>query len=251
MIQLRVLLEDEHLLAIDKPAGVHTAPLSPGETGTLLEAVIARYREVERLPGRKPVEPGLLHRLDRETSGLVIVARSAFAFERLLSQFETDAVRKEYLAACHAHGLAVARLSVGDRLGIASRFAPRGPGGGKVRVVLEHEGRTPHRNRTTADSYSTEVEVVTMDRDLLLVRCLITRGFRHQIRAHLAHLGLPILGDPLYGVAVPEGAPDRMYLHASAVELTHPVSGDMLRIESPAPEEFGSFFASLRGRPTA
>ncbi len=240
--QLRVLYEDDALLAVEKPAGVHTAPLAPGEAGTLLAAVIARYPEVAGLPGRKPVEPGLLHRLDRETSGVVVVARTPAAFEKLRAQFESGKARKEYVAGCGRRGLPGRKLAVGDRLGISSRFAPSGPGRKRVRVVEAQEGREHLLREATSEQYATEAEVLAVGPVWCAVRCLLTRGFRHQVRAHLAWMDLPILGDPLYGVAAPDG-PSRMYLHAAAIELAHPTSGEPLRIESPLPPELAALLA--------
>jgi 23S rRNA pseudouridine1911/1915/1917 synthase len=230
---LRVLFEDEELLAVDKPTGLHTAPLRRGEGGTLLDLVIARYPEVAALPGVKPVEPGLLHRLDRETSGVVLIARSVSAFQELLAQFRAGEVRKEYLALC----VPTAAVSPGDRFRAASRFAPSGPGRREVRVVPA-EGRA---REATAESYFTEAEVLRVREGLALVRAVIVRGFRHQVRAHLAHLGLPIVGDPLYGAPAARGAPARLMLHAAVVSLRHPGSGKAIRLEAPLPPEFGGF----------
>jgi 23S rRNA pseudouridine1911/1915/1917 synthase len=228
---LCVLYEDPDLLAIDKPAGMHTAPLRPGEQGTLLGEVIAGYPEIAALPGIKPAEPGLLHRLDRETSGVVIVARTAAAFGALRAQFAGEQVRKEYLAVCLPRAPLPADPAAPLR--IESRFAPYGPGRKKVRVVLQ-----PGERKATSRLYGTEVQIVRSRGQRVLVRAALLRGFRHQVRAHLAHLGLPILGDPLYGVSCPAGVAPRLYLHASAVELVHPVTGAVLSIRSPLPAEF-------------
>ena len=97
---LVVRYEDAHMAVVEKPPGIHTAPLRAGERGTLLESILARYPEVAAVPGIRPVEPGLLHRLDRETSGLVIVARQADAFAVLRGSFEAGEVLKEYAACC-------------------------------------------------------------------------------------------------------------------------------------------------------
>lgn len=238
-MELGILFVDDHLLAIDKPEGMHTAPLREGETGTLLAAVIEQFPEVERVPGVKPVEPGLLHRLDRETSGVVVIARTTRAFVALRGQFESDRVRKEYYAVC-----APAPGVVADRLAVSSRFAPLGTGRSKVRVVLPYEHRASVLKEASPETYATDAEVIGRRGGCCLVRCTISRGFRHQVRAHLAHLGLPIVGDALYGTQVPEGFPERLYLHASAVELRHPADGRSLRFESPVPPEFAGLVAT-------
>jgi 23S rRNA pseudouridine1911/1915/1917 synthase len=232
-VDLNIIHVDDQLLVVDKPEGLHTAPLREGETGSLLDAVIEQFPEVERVPGIKPVEPGLLHRLDRGTSGLVVIARSIRAFAGLHAQFESGSVRKEYLAVC-VPGPAVRS----KRLSVSSRFAPLGASRAKVRMVMSYEHRARVLKEATPDTYTTEAEVAERGGGCCLVRSTITRGFRHQVRVHLAHLGLPIVGDGLYGAPVPPGFGERMYLHASAVELHHPADGRPLRFESDLPGEF-------------
>jgi len=251
---LAVLYADEELIALDKPAGLHTTPQGRAWEDTLLGRLLERFPEMATLPGRKPGEPGLLHRLDHGTSGVVLAARTTEAFHRLSADFAAGRVRKEYLALCAPEaGFAPPAGS----LAVESRFAPSGPGRRKVRVVPAgareprggpgglHRGRA--RRKASPESYRTEAEVVQVRGGLALVRAVILRGFRHQVRAHLAHLGLPILGDELYGRAVPPGAGERLYLHASAVQLIHPAGGRLLRIEAPLPPAFLSCYG-LEGR---
>ncbi len=132
---LAVLYADEQLIAVDKPAGLHTAPLGRAGEDTLLGRLLERFPEIAALPGRKPAEPGLLHRLDRGTSGIVLVARTAEAFHRLSADFAAGRVRKEYLALCAPPDFAPVRARPGQRFVLESRFAPFGPGRRKVRVV--------------------------------------------------------------------------------------------------------------------
>jgi 23S rRNA pseudouridine1911/1915/1917 synthase len=234
------------MLVVDKPAGLHTAPLRPGETGTLLDMVIAEFPEVAAVPGVKPVEPGLVHRLDRGTSGLVVVARTAEAFAALRRLFAAGGACKGYLAAC-ACGSGAGRE--GERVRIASRFAPFGAGRRMVRVVLPEENSGRLLRQAARETYATEAEISREGPGRALLSTRIERGFRHQVRAHLAFLGYPILGDPLYGAAVPEGYPQRMYLHAARIEMTHPLTGKALIVESPAPAEFGALFPGSSGAP--
>ena len=238
---LRVLYEDPHLLVVDKPAGLHTAPLRAGEEATLLAEVISRYPEVASVPGLRAPEHGLLHRLDRETSGVVVFARSPEAFAALREQFAGEAVRKEYRAVClpGAGGTDAAQGPVR----IQSRFAPYGPGRRMVRVVLPESGAAARR-KAGEQQYLTEARVLEEGAGFALVGAWLRRGFRHQVRAHLAYLRLPILGDPLYGVARPAGVAPRLYLHAAAVDLAHPLTGLALRIESPTPAEFAAALAA-------
>ncbi len=239
---LSVLYEDDCLMAADKPAGLHTAPLGKEGEQTLLGLVLSRYPEVSRLPGIKAIEPGLLHRLDLETSGVVLIARTEECFERLRRDFAAGNVTKEY-AAVSAMSPEGRDAAAGTVLDVKSRFAPRGPGRKTVRVVpLSGRGGRPPRNAGAA-VYETRVEVLGARGGFRLIRARLTRGFRHQVRAHLAFLGLPIAGDPLYGAPAPADAPPRMYLHARSVALRHPVTGEALTIESPLPPEFRAIFA--------
>ena len=245
MHPLVVRYEDADMVVVDKPAGLHTAPLRPGETDTLLSMVIARYPEVAALPGAKPVEPGLVHRLDRDTSGCVVIARTARAFQALRDAFASDGTLKEYAAACAC--MPGAPASTAEKLSIESRFAPFGEARRRVRVVMPGE-KTLHVIRAAAkDLYATDARIVARAAGRLLVMARIRRGFRHQVRAHLAFLGFPILGDPLYGTPVPAGHMPRMYLHASRIELPHPETGARMIFESPLPEEFKALFADESG----
>jgi 23S rRNA pseudouridine1911/1915/1917 synthase len=228
---LSILYADGHLIAADKPAGIHTAPLGKGGEPTLLDMIMERYPEVSKLPGIKSIEPGLLHRLDRETSGLVVVARTSESFGRLRRDFAGSRVKKEYLAIVSVPEKEPA-VAEGSVLRIQSRFAPYGPGRKMVRVV-------PLSRKAAGAVYQTEARIEKLQGGLALVRAVVNKGFRHQVRAHLWFLGLPIVGDPLYGTPVPAGAPQRMYLHALSVRLDHPATGEPLVIASPIPKEFG------------
>jgi 23S rRNA pseudouridine1911/1915/1917 synthase len=245
--RLVVLFEDSDLLVLDKPAGLHTAPLRPAETGTLLDQVIALYPEVAALPGVKLVEPGLVHRLDRDTSGLVVVARTAEAFALLRRAFLTGGARKFYLAAC---GGSKEEAPVGASVHIASRFAPYGPGRRMVRVVLPGDGKKSFAREAARRIYETDVEVVFREAGRALLSARILRGFRHQVRAHLSFLGWPILGDALYGFPAPPDLPPRLYLHAARLEMAHPRSGAPLVVQSPLPAEFGAAFPGYKERRT-
>jgi len=240
---LTVLHEDEALIVIDKPAGVHTAPLAADEADTLQALVLSAFPEIARVPGVKPFEHGLLHRLDRDTSGIVVIARTAAAFAALRMQFASGQVRKEYRAAC----LRRSGNASEEKFSVTSRFAPLGPGRQMVRVVLLTETSRKVLREVTRASYTTEVAVIRQEGSRALLSALLRKGFRHQVRAHLSHAGWPIIGDELYGTAVPPEAQKRMYLHAIAVSLTHPATGQPLRLSSPLPEAFSSVISSGSG----
>ena len=248
--ELSVRYEDPDLIVVDKPAGLHTAPLREGEMGTLIEMVIRSYPEVAGVPGIKPVEPGLVHRLDRETSGLVVIARTPGSFEALRRLFASDGARKEYAAACvcPVDGTAGGGAAGGDSpvadaspsrlLRVESRFAPYGRGRRMVRPVLPGEKSRKLLDAASTETYVTEARVTARAGERAMLSAWLTRGFRHQVRAHLAFLGFLIIGDPLYGAAVPDGVLQRMYLHACRITMSHPVTGLPLVVEAPLPPEF-------------
>jgi 23S rRNA pseudouridine1911/1915/1917 synthase len=233
--RLNVLYEDDSLIAVEKPAGIHTAPITAGEPDALLSLIITRYPEVARVPGRKEIEPGLLHRLDRDTSGVVLVARTAGAFLALREASDGGKVQKEYAAVCSRTVEPAPRPS---ELRIESRFSPFGPGRRMVRVIPPTDVSRWRGRETTKRIYVTNAWIEDRHGDLCLVRARISAGFRHQVRAHLASVGLAILGDPLYGAPAPSSGEKRMYLHACTVTLPHPASGELFSIVSPVPAAF-------------
>ncbi len=231
---LEVLHEDAAVVVVEKPVGLHTAPLLAEETDTLLSLVLEVFPEISSVNGMKPFEPGLLHRLDRDTSGVVVIARTNAAFASLLEQFTSGQVRKEYRAACACRGDNAPQRDIS----IQSMFAPTGPGRRMVRVVMPDETNKKLLKKAAPAVYRTEARLEQLHEGRALVGVVIHKGFRHQIRAHLAFAGLPIFGDSLYGVPAPPGAEQRMYLHASGISLAHPVTGKELRVESPLPMAF-------------
>lgn len=236
---LTVRHEDPALLVVDKPAGQPTHPLKPDEVGTLANALVGRYPETAAVGFRKR-EPGLLHRLDTDTSGLVLVARTAAAFEALRAAQLSDAITKRYLALVEGE---VASDGVVDLPLVPHRKDPK-----RVEAVTDHvrlragtrthEARTHYRPARAFDGYT-------------LVEVEISRGFRHQIRAHLAAAGHPLVGDTLYrGPALPEslGSLERHFLHASELRLQHPDDGRELRVVSPLPDDLAAVLGRLRSR---
>jgi len=220
------------LLVVDKPAAMPTQPLAPDETGTLVNALLGRYPEL-RAQERAVLDPGLLNRLDLETSGLVLVARHAAAFAALRAQLEADAVRKVYLALVHGET----------------------PTAGEVRWALAHDPRAASRMRVQHDpelgpslpwrKAHTRFRCVARYEGLSFVEVEIRRGARHQIRAHLAALGHPIVGDRLYGAADSPRPCDRHFLHAARLELVDPHDAQAIRVEAPLPPELESWLAAL------
>ncbi len=231
------LFEDAALLAFDKPAGVPVQPLTCRETGTLMNAVATRYPDCRALGpvltrlGESPLMAGALHRIDADTSGLVLVARTAEAFESLRAQFAAQTVRKTYLA------LVEGAVAVG----------------GTLENDLVHDPTLPfcrmidaHRNRLTRAQCARlkPLRAVTQFRPLAhttvesevrtLLEVTIFTGVTHQIRAQLALAGHHIVNDRLYGAFAVEGQTGHC-LHALAAAFRHPVSGNPVEIRTPRP----------------
>lgn len=211
-----VVLEEPSFLAIDKPSGIPSVPLDPGEAGTLAGGVAARYPECAVL-GRSSGDGGLLQRLDRGTSGLVLVARTQGAFDRLFAAQRRGEIAKTYVALVAWRGAPLPEVIDATLSGI-------GRGGASVAVGPRGAPAT------------TRLRNVTPLGTCALVEAEIHLGARHQIRAHLAHVGAPIAGDARYGGPEIPGL-ERLFLHATRIRAPHPDGGDPICVDCPLPEE--------------
>ena len=229
-IALRVVYEDADLLVIDKPAGlvVHPAPGHPG--GTLVNALLA-HGDGGTWGGIAGVErPGIVHRLDRDTSGLLMVARHDAAQAALMAQLKARRVKKTYLA--------LVAGSVSAAVGRIEAPVGRDPKH-RTRMAVVADGRpsvTGYRVRERLDGWTLlEVDLVT--------------GRTHQIRVHLDAVGHPVAGDRLYGTGTSRRGPaglDRLFLHSWRLELTSPSDGHVIRVTAPLPPELESVLDGLR-----
>jgi 23S rRNA pseudouridine1911/1915/1917 synthase len=230
-IALEVLFEDDHLIVLDKPAGlvVHPAPGHPD--GTLVNALL-HHAEVQG--GSDPLRPGIVHRLDKDTSGVMVVAKTPQAHERLVEMFQQHSLERAYLA------IALGRPPQAIRY---DTFHTRHPANRKKFTSRSDRGRRA----------VTDLESVELLHGSALVRCHLETGRTHQIRMHLAEHGHPVLGDPLYGKSI--GDPElrrvatelgRQALHAAVLAFAHPITGEAMRFETEPPEDFRRALRSLR-----
>ncbi len=230
-IPLTVLFEDEHLVLLDKAAGlvVHPAPGHPD--GTLVNALL-HHAAVQG--GSDPLRPGIVHRLDKDTSGVMVVAKTARAHERLVEMFQEHALERAYLAIV---------LGRPPRSVTYDTFHGRHPANRKKFTSRGDRGRRA----------ITHLESLEFLHGSALVRCRLETGRTHQIRVHLAEHGHPVLGDPLYGKSV--GDPElrgvsaelgRQALHAALLAFAHPITGEPLRFETEPPEDFQRALRALR-----
>jgi 23S rRNA pseudouridine1911/1915/1917 synthase len=242
-IPLDVLYEDEHLIVIDKPAGLTVHPAAGAWTGTLVHALL--HRCAGELSGVGGVaRPGIVHRLDKDTSGVLVAAKTDAAHQGLSKLFAAHDVERLYLAACRGApkpraGRIETRLarSIHDR----KKFAVvRDPESGKGKAAVTHYA--------TLETYGEEPGAPAGTPAASLIECRLETGRTHQIRVHLAHIGCPVLGDPLYGkgrgfrkVATPQGEVledfRRQALHAAVLGFVHPVTGEAMRFETKPPKD--------------
>ncbi|QOY92124.1 RluA family pseudouridine synthase [Paludibaculum fermentans] len=214
-IPLEILYEDESLLAINKPAGLVVHAGAGNESGTLVNALLHHFESLSTLGGE--LRPGIVHRLDKGTSGVMLVARTDAAHRNLSAQFAGRKVKKVYLALVMGH--------VKRDAGRIDTAISRDPVNRTKMTARLEEGREAH----------TEYYVLERLPHHTLLRVLIGTGRTHQIRVHLSQLGHPVAGDPLYGApAAPENRP---WLHAWRITFTSPATGEEVTIEAPVPAE--------------
>ena len=228
---LRVAFEDAALLAFDKPAGMPVQPLTCRETGTLMNAVVARYPECREL-GDSPLMAGALHRIDADTSGLVLVARTAAAFDAMRAQFSAQTVKKTYLA------LVEGAVAVGGTLENDLVHDPTLP---FCRMIDAHHNRLTTSQASSLKSlpavtrFKPIAHTTVENEERTLLEVTIYTGVTHQIRAQLALAGMHIVNDRLYGAFAVENQRGHC-LHALAASFAHPVSGDPVEIRTAYPD---------------
>ncbi len=231
-LPLAIVYEDTDLLIVDKPAGQVVHPAPGHNAGTLVNALLGRGAELAPGGIAGVQRPGIVHRLDRDTSGLLMVARTDAAQASLQAQLKARRVKKTYLA--------LVQGSVAAAAGRIEAPIGRDPGR-RTRMAVTQSGRpstTGYRVRERLAGWTLlEVDLVT--------------GRTHQIRVHLEAIGHPVAGDPVYGTGTSRRGPaglDRLFLHSWRLELTSPSTGRLIRAEAPLPDGLEQVLAALRSR---
>ena len=220
---LVVVYEDADLLVIDKPAGLVVHPAAGHWSGTLLNGLLAHHVGAAHLP-----RAGIVHRLDKDTSGLMLVGKSRQAVEALVRAIAAREVQREYLAVAHGAWRSASVQEVDQTIGRDSHNRLR-------MAVLRPDATSGKTARTTVSLLATQSQAS-------LVRCKLHTGRTHQIRVHMAWLGHPLVGDNLYG-GRPLWGLTRQALHAQRLRLAHPISGELLDFSLPPPADLLSALA--------
>lgn len=232
-MEIVIIYEDEHLLVIDKPADLVVHPAAGNYEGTLLNGLLYLRPELAVLP-----RAGIVHRLDKDTTGLMVVAKSLLAQANLVKQLQTHTVSRHYRAVVQGHCGAVGRIEGAIGRDTHNR---------KKMAVVSQGGKEAVTHFTCLRHFSV----------CSLVECRLETGRTHQIRVHMNHIGLPLVGDPLYGRALRASivkcqplrdflnAFPRQALHACSLSLTHPLSGDTMSWSSELPADFNELIARL------
>lgn len=227
-IPLEVVYEDSDLIVINKPQGMVTHPAPGAWEGTLVNALLAHCHDLSGIGG--VARPGIVHRLDKDTSGLLVVAKNDLAHQSLSAQIAAKTARRQYLAVVHG----VLATEAGSVEAPIDRHPKE-----RIKMAVVPGGRHALTHWRLLEAF----------RDASLVEVTLATGRTHQIRVHMAHLGHPVVGDPVYGPKT--RLPFRLEgqaLHAFRLAFDHPTSGERLEFEASPPERFSALLRYLRSR---
>lgn len=219
-MDIDVVYEDEHLLVVNKPAGLVVHPAPGNWSGTLLNGLLARDAKALLVP-----RAGIVHRLDKDTSGLMVVARERSTMDALVAMIAARSVHRQYLALAHKPWAGPARRTVQEPIGRDPRNRLRMA----VVDLASHAGKPARTDFRLLEGVGAGC----------WVECTLHTGRTHQIRVHMASIGHPLVADVLYGGA-PVGALQRQALHAFRLAFTHPVTGQPLELHAPLPADMGA-----------
>ena len=228
-VPFAVVYADDHVIVVDKPAGVVTHPGSGNREGTLVNGLVGRFADLAVLDTGDPDRPGIVHRLDAGTSGLLVVARTPDAYASLVDQLSRRAVERTYRALVLGH--------LEPASGLVDAPVGRSPGD-PTRMAVTAGGREARTGYTVVRAFRDPVPTSELV-------CRLETGRTHQIRVHLAAIGHPVVGDERYGGARPAFTLARPFLHAEELAFDHPASGERVRFNSPLPAELADVLAAL------
>jgi 23S rRNA pseudouridine1911/1915/1917 synthase len=227
-VEFAVVYEDDDIVVIDKPAGLVVHPGAGRTTGTLVHGLVARYPEIASVG--EPTRPGIVHRLDGGTSGLMVVARTERARATLVEMLSTREVSRQYRALVWGavdgdEGLIDAPIGRSDRE--------------RTKMAITADGREARTRFIVVERFTSPAPVTMLE-------CHLETGRTHQIRVHLASIKHPVVGDTRYGRARPAIAIDRPFLHAERLAFDHPISGESMSFGSALPADLAATLATLQ-----
>lgn len=226
-IPLDIVYEDADILVVNKPAGMVVHPAFGHAGGTLVNAVLAHCPDLAGVGGE--LRPGIVHRLDKDTSGLIVVAKGDAALRNLQAQFKGREVQKAYLALVEGH--------VSPPAGLIDAPIGRDPRARKKMAVVPRGGREAQTEYRALEFYDAHT----------LVEAHPLTGRTHQIRIHMAFIGHPIVGDPVYGFRKQRTKAPRLFLHAARLAFRLPSTGQWREFQAPLPDDLAAVLARLRG----
>lgn len=225
-IQLNILYEDDHLLAIDKPAGIVVHPAPGSIDNTIVNGLLFHLKDTTKLPNRHSLRPGIIHRLDKDTSGVLLLAKTDLAYLGMIQQFASRTIKKTYLAICLG------------KPNMQSIEAPIGRHSkNRQRMAIQEQGKFAQ----------TTCIILSSNNSFSYVKLYPSTGRTHQIRVHLQSIHCPILGDKIYGNSKINTLckTTRHLLHAHCLEFIHPYTKDSIQITAPIPEDISTWVKKL------
>ena len=224
-IPIDIVYEDEYIAVINKTSNMTVHPAQNIYTGTLVNALLYHFKSLSNI-NEDNIRPGIVHRLDKDTSGLIIIAKTNEAHERLVEMFQSKNMKKTYIAVCKGN--------FSQKSGRIENLIGRDPYERKRMAVVETNGKPAITN----------YEVIDEVQDFSLMKVNIETGRTHQIRVHMKFLNHPILGDSTYGS--PSKLAERQMLHAYILEFIHPVTKESIKVKGKLPEDFENIIKKLK-----
>lgn len=225
-IPLDILYEDADIIVINKARGMVVHPAAGVYHGTLVNALLAHCKDLSGINGL--IRPGIVHRLDKDTSGVMVAAKNDKAHLDLAEQIRTKAAHRKYWAIVHGN--------IKEEEGVIHGAIGRHPVDRKKMAIVPEHGK----------SATTKFKVLERFGDYTLVECTLLTGRTHQIRVHMTHIGHPLVGDPKYGVRKSPFAIQGQALHSISLTLTHPQTGEVMEFTAPVPEDMEKILRALR-----
>lgn len=226
-IPLDILYEDDDIVVVNKPKGMVVHPAPGNYSGTLVNALLYHCDNLSGINGK--MRPGIVHRLDKDTSGVMVAAKNDSAHRKLVEQIKQRKIKRKYIALVHG--------CIKEKRGTIDAPIGRHPVDRKKMAVTAKNSKHA----------VTHFEVLERFKDFTLIKVFLDTGRTHQIRVHMAYIGHPVVGDPKYSSAKNNMGLDTQALHAQVLGLYHPATGEYIEFEAAVPEEFESVLKKLRG----